>query len=117
VRPRPVQPIVGAHGRAREKGDATRQRLQWYELGTGRPLIALTPREREVLTLLASGWRYRHIAAALRVSIHTVEEYAQNARCILGAKNHAAAVAHAIRNGLLLGAPPEAGGNDDVQAD
>lgn len=41
-------------------------------------LDALTPREREVLRLLARGYTYREIAAELVISVKTVETHASN---------------------------------------
>jgi DNA-binding CsgD family transcriptional regulator len=38
----------------------------------------LTPRERQVLCLLAEGYRYRDIAAALHISAHTVKMHVQH---------------------------------------
>jgi DNA-binding NarL/FixJ family response regulator len=38
----------------------------------------LTPREREVLRLLARGYAYKEIAAELFISIKTVETHASN---------------------------------------
>jgi len=41
-------------------------------------LDQLTPREREVLRLLARGYAYKEIAAELYISIKTVETHASN---------------------------------------
>jgi DNA-binding NarL/FixJ family response regulator len=41
-------------------------------------LDQLTPREREVLRLLARGYAYKEIAAELFISIKTVETHASN---------------------------------------
>ena len=47
--------------------------------GTGDPEFdQLTPREREVLRLLARGYAYKEIAAELFISIKTVETHASN---------------------------------------
>ena len=50
--------------------------------GAARPLDPefdqLTPREREVLRLLARGYAYKEIAAELFISIKTVETHASN---------------------------------------
>ncbi len=37
--------------------------------------VVVTPREREVVHLLARGYSSRKIAAALEISFHTVESY------------------------------------------
>ena len=44
-------------------------------VGDDAELEALTPREREVLQLIARGYRYKEIAARLHLSIKTVEAY------------------------------------------
>ena len=52
-----------------------------YAFRTGEPLGGdaeldnLTPREREVLQLIARGYRYKEIAARLHLSIKTVESH------------------------------------------
>ena len=72
------------------------------ELGAGRPpLPELTPREREVLTLLAHGLTNRQLAARLIVSEHTVHRHVTNILRKLDAPSRAAAAAHAARNGLI----------------
>jgi DNA-binding NarL/FixJ family response regulator len=44
-------------------------------LGSDSELDTLTPREREVLQLIARGYRYKEIAARLHLSIKTVEAH------------------------------------------
>ena len=44
-------------------------------VGPDAELETLTPREREVLQLIARGYRYKEIAARLHLSIKTVEEH------------------------------------------
>ena len=44
-------------------------------LGGDAELDNLTPREREVLQLIARGYRYKEIAARLHLSIKTVESH------------------------------------------
>ncbi|HEY7037151.1 MAG TPA: LuxR C-terminal-related transcriptional regulator [Thermomicrobiales bacterium] len=60
----------------------------------------LTPREREVLALLAAGLSDREIAAALFVSRHTVSNHVASILGKLGAPSRAAAAAYAVRHGL-----------------
>jgi len=72
------------------------------ELGAGRPpLPELTPREREVLTLLAHGLTNRQLAARLIVSEHTVHRHVTNILRKLDAPSRAAAAALAARHGLI----------------
>ena len=62
---------------------------------------ALTPREREVLRLLADGLTNRQIAARLVVSEHTVHRHVTNLLRKLDLPSRTAAAAHAARAGLL----------------
>jgi DNA-binding CsgD family transcriptional regulator len=60
----------------------------------------LSPREAEVLRLVASGRSNRAIADALSLSAKTIENHLTNAYGKLGVDNRAAATAFAIRHGL-----------------
>jgi NarL family two-component system response regulator LiaR len=62
----------------------------------------LTPREREVLSLLADGLTNRQIAERLVVSEHTVHRHVTNLLRKLGLPSRAAAAAHAVRSGLTV---------------
>jgi LuxR family maltose regulon positive regulatory protein len=64
-------------------------------------LPEVTPREREVLRLLAEGLTNRQIAARLVVSEHTVHRHVTNILRKLGLTTRTAAAAHAIRSGLV----------------
>lgn len=61
----------------------------------------LTPREREVLELAATGASDRDIAERLFLSIHTVKTHIRNILAKLHAANRSAAVDQARRRGLL----------------
>jgi len=60
----------------------------------------LSPREREVLDLIARGSTNREIAAALHLSPHTIHEHTSTLYRKLGARNRADAVQRAARLGL-----------------
>jgi non-specific serine/threonine protein kinase len=62
---------------------------------------ALTPRELEVLRLVAAGLADREIAAALFVSRRTVTNHVASIRAKLGVRSRAAATASAVRHGLV----------------
>jgi len=62
---------------------------------------SLTPREREVLDLMARGSTNREIAAALHLSPHTIHEHTSSLYRKLGARNRAEAVQRAARLGLI----------------
>lgn len=61
----------------------------------------LSPREKEVLSLVAAGMTERDIAARLVVSPHTVHRHMANIRAKLARGSAAAAVAEATRLGLI----------------
>jgi len=62
----------------------------------------LTPREREVLRLLASGLGNKEIAAKLKLSEHTAKFHVASILGKLGAASRAEAVSIGMRNGLIL---------------
>jgi DNA-binding NarL/FixJ family response regulator len=62
----------------------------------------LTPREAEILGLLADGLANKEIAAQLRISAHTVKTHVQSLFAKLGADSRAEAVALGVRKGLIL---------------
>ena len=61
---------------------------------------ALTPREREVLQLLAEGRSTRQIADSLHVSVKTIEVHRKQMMDKLGLQSLAELVKYAIREGL-----------------
>jgi DNA-binding NarL/FixJ family response regulator len=61
----------------------------------------LSPREREVLQLLAEGKSMKEAAAILHISAKTVEFHKYRVMELLGAKTSAELVRHAIRQGLI----------------
>ena len=70
-------------------------------LGPTRLVVRPTPRELEVLTLVADGCSTGAIAAALFISPETVKSHVANAMERLGASSRAHAVALLYRRGLL----------------
>jgi two-component system, NarL family, response regulator YdfI len=73
---------------------------------TSRPLAELTepltPRESEVLQMLASGLANKEIAARLAISEHTVKFHVASILGKLGAGSRTEAVSLGIRRGLVL---------------
>jgi len=65
------------------------------------PRRSLTPREREVLALMADGGTNRQIAARLEISEQSVKNHISNLLRKLGAKNRTEAAAVARRDGLI----------------
>jgi DNA-binding NarL/FixJ family response regulator len=72
-------------------------------LETGGPEIdALTPREREVLEMLASGLSNKEIAWRMKISEHTVKFHVASIFAKLDVSTRTEAVMQGIRKGLIL---------------
>ena len=67
----------------------------------GKDTPGLTPREREVLSLIAAGASAPEIARRLHLSTGTVKAHQQGLYEKLGVSDRAAAVAEAMRRGIL----------------
>lgn len=83
--------------------DDMRQRIQDFQKTINRKTSArysLTPRETEILRLLAKGYSNQQIADELFLSKRTVENYRLNLSLKLEAKNTAGLVKYAIELGL-----------------
>lgn len=61
----------------------------------------LTPRESEVMELLAHGNSYRDIGARLRLGERTIETYRRRIADKLGVRSRAELIAYALRHGLV----------------
>jgi len=64
--------------------------------------VRLTPREVDVLRLIARGCTYEQAAGQLGVSLHTVTGHIKNAYRKLGVRSGAAAVMRAVTMQLLV---------------
>lgn len=62
---------------------------------------SLSEREREVIKLIAGGFRTREIAAQLSLSHKTIEKHRSNLMRKLGLRSAAAVAAYAIANGFI----------------
>jgi len=67
----------------------------------GDPAAALTPRQREILQLLAEGKSAKEIASALGLSARTVEDHKYRLMEALGIENSAELVHFAIKHGIV----------------
>ena len=67
----------------------------------GEPLRSLTPRQREVLQLLAEGRSAKEIATSLSISTRTVEFHKYQLMETLGLHNNSELVHFAIKHGLV----------------
>jgi DNA-binding CsgD family transcriptional regulator len=68
------------------------------------PSILITPREREILTLVADGLTSSEIGMMLGISERTVEWHLLRVVDRIGARNRVQAVVLAIRDGLITAA-------------
>lgn len=82
-------------------GARTRERLERLRTGEEATDEVLTPREREVLKLVAEGESSQQIAATLVISIKTVERHRANIIEKLGIRDRVGLTRYAIRRGLV----------------
>ena len=73
---------------------------EWQE-GRSEPESPLTPREREVVKLIAEAFTNKQIAQTLRLSEKTVESHRSNLLAKLGMRDRVELVRYAIKNGLV----------------
>ena len=78
---------------------AWRRSIREREIAGGRP--DLTPREREVLQLISEGMSAPEIGKRIHLSPTTVKTHLHTLYEKLGVRDRAAAVAEAMRRGLL----------------
>lgn len=70
--------------------------------------VDLTPRQREVLEMIAACMSYKKVGATLHVSENTVKYHMREILQRLHAKNREQVVAYALRHGLIPGDTPPA---------
>jgi len=76
--------------------------LKFDQAESGRkPAPQLTPRQSEILKMVAKGQTNREIAASLKISVRTVEVHRFNLMRRLNARNVAQLLRQSLRNGLL----------------
>jgi len=61
----------------------------------------LTPREREILQMLAEGKSNKHIATVLDLSLYTVETHRRNLQDKLNLHGFAELILYAVRKGII----------------
>jgi len=76
-------------------------RMRSLHPGLAADTPALTVREREVLSWMASGKSAAQVSQSLKISKRTVDEHSQSAARKLGAANRTQAVVMALRDGLI----------------
>lgn len=99
--------LIGT-GQTLSIGDAATEAMRWLRAHASDPSSAavtpadpLTPREKQVLTLLATGQTNKEIAARLGLSVKTVMHHSMAIYRKLGVRGRAEATALAFRRGLL----------------
>lgn len=88
------------HGRTFIAPDLAAQVLRSGTSATD-PVAAMTPRQREILQLLAEGKSAKEVASTLGISARTVEDHKYRMMESLGIENSAELVHFAIRHGLV----------------
>jgi DNA-binding NarL/FixJ family response regulator len=73
----------------------------WAVAQSGENGPALTPRQLDVLRLIAQGKRMKEIAADLGISVRTVEGHKSQLHIALGAESTADLIKFAIKQGLV----------------
>jgi DNA-binding NarL/FixJ family response regulator len=76
--------------------------IEQSKTGLFDPHETLTPRQREVLQMVAEGKTNAEIAARLNISQRTVENHRAALMQRLGLQNQTELIRHAIRHGLIL---------------
>jgi DNA-binding NarL/FixJ family response regulator len=95
-----VRTVAG--GRTFLSDDAQRTLMdEWLEHGSPEPDDRLTPRELEVVKLIAEAFTNRQIAETLKLSEKTVESHRANVLSKLGMRDRVELVRYAIRRGLV----------------
>jgi DNA-binding NarL/FixJ family response regulator len=98
----PCELRVSLRSARRERSECTTQPIP---LGARSPqsslLATLSPRERELLPLLAGGLSQRELAAQLGVTVKTIETYRTRIGHKLAVSNRAGLIRFALDNGLL----------------
>lgn len=74
---------------------------EWMDEGAGGPAIPLTPREEEVVKLIAEAYTNAQIAEILHLAEKTVESHRANVLRKLGMRDRVQLVRYAIRRGLV----------------
>jgi DNA-binding NarL/FixJ family response regulator len=91
-----------ADGRTFLSDEAQRALMdEWLEGGRAEPDDPLTPRELEVVKLIAEAFTNRQIAETLKLSEKTIESHRANVFAKLGMRDRVEIVRYAIRRGLV----------------
>jgi DNA-binding NarL/FixJ family response regulator len=94
-----LRTVAGGRTFLSDEAQATLMR-EWQE-GRAEPEDPLTPRELEVVKLIAEAYTNRQIADTLKLSEKTVESHRSNLFAKLGMRDRVELVRYAIRRGLV----------------
>jgi DNA-binding CsgD family transcriptional regulator len=98
----PCELRVSLRSSRRERAECTTQPIPPIPRSPQSALLAtLSPRERELLPLLAGGLSQRELSAQLGVTVKTIETYRTRIGHKLGVSNRAGLIRFALDNGLL----------------
>jgi DNA-binding NarL/FixJ family response regulator len=90
-----------AAGHAFLSGEAQASLMRDWQEGRSEPESPLTPRELEVVKLIAEAFTNKQIAKTLRLSEKTVESHRSNLLTKLGMRDRVELVRYAIKSGLV----------------
>jgi DNA-binding NarL/FixJ family response regulator len=90
-----------AAGRTFLSDEAQETLMREWQEGRSEPHSPLTPRELEVVKLIAEAFTNKQIAETLRLSEKTVESHRANVLAKLGMRDRVELVRYAIRRGLV----------------
>jgi DNA-binding NarL/FixJ family response regulator len=90
-----------ASGRTFLSDEAQESLMREWQEGRSEPDSPLTPRELEVVKLIAEAFTNKQIAETLRLSEKTVESHRANVLTKLGMRDRVELVRYAIRRGLV----------------
>jgi DNA-binding NarL/FixJ family response regulator len=90
-----------AAGRSFLSDDAQESLMREWQEGRAEPASPLTPRELEVVKLIAEAFTNKQIAETLKLSEKTVESHRANLLMKLGMRDRVELVRYAIRRGLV----------------
>jgi pSer/pThr/pTyr-binding forkhead associated (FHA) protein len=97
----PCELRVSLRSSRSERAECETQPIQPVVRTQSALLATLSPRERELLPLLAGGLSQRELAAQLGVTVKTIETYRTRIGHKLGVSNRAGLIRFALDNGLL----------------
>ena len=93
-----VYVLVSDRERDSAEGDGA---LAWFGRTSLPEEVTLTAREREVMVLVARGWRNAFIAQELGVTLNTIRAHVANVRAKFGVSSRMEAALIALRLGII----------------